>query len=118
VPEARLEIAFGYDPSLVPTLMNAADTLVFPSRSEGSPNAVKEAMAAELPIVATPVGDIPERLQGVENCYVCQPEPHAFADAIVKTLRAGRAPAARKAVEPISITAIADRLRNIYASVV
>src|ERR1700712_2835060 len=37
VPDARLEIASGYDPSLVPTLMNAADTLVFPSRSEGSP---------------------------------------------------------------------------------
>lgn len=115
--DVRLEIAFGYGPEKVPALMNAADCLVFPSRSEGSPNAVKEAMASTLPIVATPVGDIPERLRDVAGCFVCEPDPAVFADAILQALAEGRAPAARAAAEPVSMTAIANRLRDIYRSV-
>jgi teichuronic acid biosynthesis glycosyltransferase TuaC len=114
MPDARLEVAFGFNPEMVPALMNAADCLVFPSRSEGSPNAVKEAMAAALPIVATPVGDIPERLGGVEGCFVREPRPEAFAEAIAQALEIRHAPAARAAVEEISIQAVANRLRDIY----
>lgn len=39
-----------------------ADAFVLPSHSEGSPNVVLEALAAELPIVATAVGGVPELL--------------------------------------------------------
>jgi teichuronic acid biosynthesis glycosyltransferase TuaC len=117
-PDARLEIGFGFEPSMVPTLLNAADCMVFPSRSEGSPNAVKEAMASALPIVATPVGDIPERLRGVEGCFVCEPDSEQFAAAILKALELERAPAAREAVRAVSMQSIAKRLRDLYESVV
>jgi teichuronic acid biosynthesis glycosyltransferase TuaC len=114
VPDARLEIAWKVPPDRVPILMSAADSLVFPSKSEGSPNAVKEAMACELPIVATAVGDIPQRLADVDNCYVRPPTPGSFADALIQALRAGRAPQARAAVERLSVGAIANRLLEIY----
>jgi glycosyltransferase involved in cell wall biosynthesis len=115
VPHARLHVAWGLRPDEVPAVMNAADCMVFPSRQEGSPNAVKEAMACALPIVASPVGDIPERFAGVANCFVREPEPRAFADALVEVLRSDeRAPAAREAVESLGMSAVAEQLVGIY----
>ncbi|HWH94044.1 MAG TPA: glycosyltransferase [Baekduia sp.] len=114
VPGARLHEAWAIAPTDVPTYLSAADCLVFPSRGEGSPNAVKEAMACELPIVATPVGDVPERLAGVEHCWVRDPTPEAFADALVLALAADRAPAARRAVESLGLQRVARQLMGIY----
>jgi teichuronic acid biosynthesis glycosyltransferase TuaC len=115
-PGARLEIVWEMPAERVPTVMNAADVLVFPSLSEGSPNVVKEAMASELPVVATAVGDISERLEGLSCSSVRPPEPGAFAAAIETALEHGRSPAARRAVEPLSTERVARRLLDIYAA--
>lgn len=40
--------------------MRAADILLHPSHAEGLPNVVLEAMASELPVIATHVGGLPE----------------------------------------------------------
>ncbi len=112
-----LRTAHGVDPQTVPLYMNAADVLVFPSLSEGSPNVVKEAMACELAIVATPVGDIPERLEGVPGCVVVPPEEDAFAAAIGECVRHGRASQARAAVAALSMDRVAERVEQVYRSV-
>lgn len=116
-PAAELKIAWGVPVDDVPTFFNAADCLVFPSKSEGSPNAVKEAMASALPVVATPVGDIPERFRGVQGCYERPATVEAFADGLAQALPFGLATDARQAVSRISVGAIAERLRTLYLSV-
>lgn len=113
-PNVRLHVGWGSRPSEIPTLMWAADALAFTSRSEGSPNVVKEAMAATLPIVATPVGDVPERLDGVAGCFLVRANPHDFADALERALDSGRTIAAREAVEDLALAAVASKIIVLY----
>lgn len=118
VPGLELKVAWGRHPRDIPACMYAADALLFTSRSEGSPNAVKEAMAAGLPIVSTPVGDVSERLAGLEGCWIEPPEPTKLASALVKAVAFGRAPAARAAVAELSPGRTAERILSVYRTVV
>lgn len=58
----RLRTVSGIDHERVPDYMNAADVLLVTSESEGSPNAVREALACDLPVVSTDVGDVAEHV--------------------------------------------------------
>lgn len=50
--------------------MNACDVFVLPTKNEGSPQALKEAMACNCPIVATDVADIKHLLGDLPGHYV------------------------------------------------
>ena len=66
----------------------AADVLVNPSHSEGSPYVLLEAMAAGLPIVATAVGGVPEMVENNETALLVPAgDPQAMADAIARMLK-------------------------------
>jgi len=65
----------------------AADIFVLPSRSEGFSNAIVEAMAASLPVVATNVGGNAEAVQdGVSGFVVPSEDPAALSAAIIRLL--------------------------------
>lgn len=51
-------------------MMNAADVFALPTKNEGSPQALKEAMACNCPIVATDVADIKYMLSDMPGHYV------------------------------------------------
>jgi len=72
----------------IPEILSAVDLLVLPSLWEGLPNALLEAMAAGLPVVATAVGGTPEVVvDGVTGFLVPPRDPQALADAILRLLR-------------------------------
>jgi len=65
----------------------AADVLANPSDSEGSPYVLLEAMAANLPIVATAVGGVPEMVKNNQTALLVPAgDPQAMADAIARVL--------------------------------
>jgi glycosyltransferase involved in cell wall biosynthesis len=55
----------GVDPALVPMWVNAANAVIVPSEREGFGLAVLEALACEVPVLATPVGIAPLALSGI-----------------------------------------------------
>ncbi len=64
-------------------LLLAADAVVMPSRWEGLPLVLLEALARGRPVVATPVGGIPEVLEdGVTGRLTAVEDAHALADAL------------------------------------
>ena len=89
-------------PELVPAWVNAANAVLVPSEREGFGLAVLEALACDVPVLATPVGIHPEALAGVPGTLCAEfdaaawraaLEPHlASADP---RLRSGRERAAR-----------------------
>ena len=70
-------------------VLAAGDVFVQPSRSEGLPLAVLEAMAAHRPVVATRVGGVAEAVLDGETGYLVPPgDPAALAAALDKVLSA------------------------------
>lgn len=66
----------------VAALYAASDLLVVPSRSEGIPNVVLEAMANRLPVLATGVGGIPEVIEDGVNGFTTEADVAAMATSI------------------------------------
>jgi len=71
----------------VPELLASFDIFVLPSRFEGLCYAVIEAQAAGLPIVATPVGGVPENVIDGETGILCEvDDPESLAAAVIALL--------------------------------
>jgi glycosyltransferase involved in cell wall biosynthesis len=115
---AELLVAWGVPHRDVPLYMNAADAMVFTSVQEGSPNVVKEALACDLPVVSVPVGDVPERIAGIEGCELCPDErPETIAAALVRVLRRQARIEGRVTVESLDERLLTARVIELYRTV-
>jgi glycosyltransferase involved in cell wall biosynthesis len=108
----------------LPELMRAADCLVMPSRWEGLPMVMLEAMALGLPVIATPVGGIPEVIEdGINGYLVPLEDTSALArrlDSIVENPGAlpsiGRL-ARERIIEEYSVEKMAEKHWLLYREV-
>lgn len=85
--------------------LSAFDIFLLPSFSEGLSYAVLEAGAAQLPIIATRVGGVPEILTNVSGILVA---PHDSAAITAALTRLAGAPELRKSLADALATRVAD----------
>ena len=72
----------------VPRLLRSADAFVLSSKLEGLGTSVLDAMACELPVVATAAGGIPEMVHHEKTGLLVPPQqPRALADAVIRVCR-------------------------------
>ncbi len=72
----------------LPRYLQVADIFIRPSLSEGLGNSFLEAMAAGIPVIATPVGGIPDFLVDGETGLFCEvSNPHSIAQKVEKLIK-------------------------------
>ena len=120
IHEIRLIELKGYTREQVNALMYNCDALLMTSRTEGSPQVIKEAMACGCPIVSVDVGDVAERVSGVEGCYVVRTrEPKDIAEALLKALAYEGKTNGRERIQEMGLSndQVVERLIEIYEQV-
>lgn len=116
VVDAELKVIQGIEPKKMYLCYRAADVLLLASRQEGSPNVVKEALACNLPVVSTPVGDVPERLAGVQPSAIVPRNSGAMAEALTKILKKRERSNGRQFILELSMEKTAQRIIAVYRS--
>lgn len=112
----------------IPKFLAALDGFIMPSRHEGFPLAVLEALAAGLPVVASGVGGIPEILTALAergHCFLVSPEnDQELGEAMTQvmkwpaTRRAQAAAAIREQAQLFDAKRMIARLDALYREVV
>jgi len=119
----NLRVIFTGLRSDIPEILAASDVFVFPSLYEGLPNAVLEAMAMGLPIIASDADGIPELvLEGLTGRLVPCGDCDALRSGLVEAIQhpelrrrwgeAGR----RRVVEEFSLATMLKELHELYAT--
>ncbi len=109
----------------MPEVLSAFDVFILPSESEGMSNALLEAMAMELPSVATRVGGNPTVIEdGVSGFLVDSGDSGAMAARVLALLRddatarrvaeAGR----RRVIGHYSAPSMAGQMQDLYDSLI
>jgi N-acetyl sugar amidotransferase len=81
---------------------------------EGSPQVIKEAMAANCPVVTTDVGDVRNILKDSELCYVCKPDSKEIAERINKIVDKPARSNGRAKIGEYDNIRITEQILNIY----
>ena len=118
-PDVELLELKGYSRPQVAMLMQAVDALLLTSFMEGSPQVIKEAMACGCPVVSVDVGDISERVYGIEGCYVTKSDPQSLAEALRRALSFEGRTRGREAIirDGLTNNQIALKLKGIYSKI-
>ena len=113
--DVEVRALYNVDPELVAQWVNAANAVIVPSAREGFGLAVLEALACDVPVLATPVGIHPQALRDVAGTLCAAFDLAVWRDALAPHLRdpdpriAGRAHA-----EPFSAPRMARRVLDAW----
>ena len=102
----------------MPWYYNASDVMILCSESEGSPTSVKEALACNIPVVSTNVGDVADIMSGIEGCEICEATPESLAAGLQRVFdRKSWAFESRAAMRRYDQKHVAEALLRVYRRV-
>lgn len=118
-PNIRLHTLVNVPNSLMPFYYNAADVVLMTSFWEGSPNVIKEALACDVPVVATDVGDIRINVETLQNCFITGFDPREIGNFLKKAIESGERPDGTGRISQLGLDdiQIAQKLISIYNEV-
>jgi glycosyltransferase involved in cell wall biosynthesis len=115
--DVRLLILKDVDPCEVPLWINAANAVLVPSERESYGLAVLEALACDVPVIAAPVGNAPEVLDGIDGTYCGRFDVSTWRAAVEPLLaHADPRVEGRSAAELHSADRMADRVKAAWAT--
>lgn len=119
IENAELIELKGYTREQVTALLYASDAFLMTSFTEGSPQVIKEAMACGCPIVSVDVGDVAERIKGLEGCYIAERSSHDIAEKLNKVFSFNSRTKGRERIIELGLTnnLVAKKLVEIYEDV-
>lgn len=123
--EGRVELREPVTHREVLAMLSSSDVFLFPSMTEGFPISVAEAMAVGLPVVATPVGAVPEMIDVPQGGFLVEPDDvHGFVRALANLrdkpqlrLQMGRHNR-DKALREYDLDVVLKRLCAIYSNAI
>lgn len=118
-PNVTLLELKGYSRDEVTMLMCAVDAFLMTSFTEGSPQVIKEALACGCPIVSVDVGDVKERIEGLNGCYVAETRDAAELAVLLQNALGfeGKTKGREKVIsDRLDNQLVAQQLMDIYRS--
>ena len=110
----------GLSREMITKYMCACDLFALPTKNEGSPQALKEAMACNCPIIATDVADIKHLLGNLDGHYLCSFDPNDVAAKLVQAFAfSGRTNGRKRIIElGLDNEKVAEKVIRIYQSII
>lgn len=84
--DIEILIIFNQSRSIIAKYMNAANGMIIASDYEGSPMAVREALACGLPVISVDVGDIKNLISSIPHCYITKQDTEYIASTFEKVI--------------------------------
>jgi glycosyltransferase involved in cell wall biosynthesis len=112
--KARLWVPDKVPHARMPLHYQAADCLLLVSDREGSPNAVKEALCCDLPVVSVDVGDVPGWVSLAPGSQLVERTPESIASGIRQVLERGGRADGSEIRQRVGMDAIAEQVMTVY----